>query len=226
MEESLHTAWIREHALEDSLWDAAYERLDAGVRSRLKLCVARLHALWGERPLGRRLSLSLAGGFTAAWEWTPVPYALILCPANLEHPDRLLAACLPPLLAGVRRVLPCFLAPARPPLAPLLAALELAGLEQAVLASRRETLEGLALMRESLGVGRLLFLGRRSRGESFVLAAYRLGIPCLALTGDEGNAPALDAAHEGVWVWPDLGPEWFYRRSVALEGGQPGADER
>jgi hypothetical protein len=229
MGEPRHIAWIRDHALGDGLWERAYARLDPAARSRLKLCIARLHALWGEQPLSRRLSLSLAGGFTAAWEWTLAPYALILCPANLEHPERLLAACLPPLLAGVERVLPWFLAPApgASPLSPLLAALELAGLEEAVLASEDETLQGLALVRESLGAGRILLLGPRSRSESFVLAAHRLDLPCLALSGDEGDAPflTLDEAHEGVWVWPDLTPEWFSRRRLALEGARRAADD-
>ncbi|MDR2076382.1 MAG: hypothetical protein LBP61_05565 [Desulfovibrio sp.] len=225
MEEPRHTVWIREHALEDSLWDAAYARLDDGARSRLKLCIARLHALWGERPLSRSSSASFAAGFAVTWEQNPAPYALILCPTDLGHPDRLLAACLPPLLAGVDLVLPWFLVPPpgapRTPLSPLLAALELAGLEQVVLASGDETLQGLVLMREALGAGRILFLGPRSQGESFVLAAYRLGVPCLALTGEEGDAPLLDSAHEGVWIWPDLAPEWFCRHKVALEGEDP-----
>jgi hypothetical protein len=200
----------------------AYARLDPEARARLKLCTARLHALWGEQPLARRLSFSSAGGFSATWEWTPAPYALILCPTDLNYPERLLAACLPPLLAGVELVLPWFFVPAadspRNPLFPLLAALELAGLEQAVLASGDEALSGLALMRETPGLGRLLVLGSRGLGEPFILCAHRLGLPCLALAGDEENPPSLDAAHEGVWVWPDLAPEWFLRRALALEG--------
>jgi hypothetical protein len=213
-------AWIREHALEDGLWDMAYARLEPLARARLKLCIARLHALLGEQPPERRLSLSFAAGFSAVREWRPAPYALIFCPTDLGCPERLLAACLPPLLAGTPLVLPWFFVPdkgsPKTPLGPLLAALELAGLEQAVLASGEDALKGLALFRKSAGLGRLVLLGSRIQSEAFVVQAHRLGLPCLALSGDEENVPLLDAAHQGVWVWTDLAPEWFFRRALSL----------
>ncbi|MDR2161268.1 MAG: hypothetical protein LBO77_03915 [Desulfovibrio sp.] len=209
--------WIQEHALDESLWGVAYEDLNSREVSRLKLCTARLCALWGERPLSRSLTLRHAAGFTAKWEWETAAYALILCPAEQDQAERLLAACLPAILAGVDMVLPCFLTKGagRPPAGRMLAALELAGIERAVLVSEKEALRGLALLRGLPGAGRLVFLGPASQAEPFILAAHRLSLPCLAPAGAE-PCLALDEAHAGIWVWPDLSPEWFCRRRLSL----------
>ena len=221
-------AWLQEHALDESASARAYEAAGPQARSLLKLCIARLHAFWGERPLAEASSRSFSQGFTAARETVPVPYALIFCPVDYEGPARLLAACLPAVFAAVERVIPCFVtrggfyasAGAAGPLPgdSLLAALELAGLEQAICVSEAEALAVFSLLHTDLGIGRVLILGESPFGESFALAAHRLGIPAAGCREAPGRpALTLDAAHAGVWIWPDIGPDWFRSSCLRLE---------
>lgn len=223
-------AWLQEHALDESVSARAYEAAGPQARSLLKLCIARLHAFWGERPLAEASSRSFSQGFTAVRETTPAPYALIFCPVDYESPARLLAACLPAVLAGVERIIPCFVTRGGMgsstgmdgplPGDGLLAALELAGLEQAVCVSEAEALTAFSLLHTDLGIGRVLILGEAPFGEAFALAAHRLGIPsagCRELP--DQPVLTLDAAHAGVWIWPDIGPDWFRSSSLRLEAG-------
>ena len=237
-EDARHMAWLQEHALDDSVLAQAYESVGAGARSRFKLCIARLHAFWGERPLKEASSRSYPQGFTSVRETHPVSYAFICCPAGYAYPERLLAACLPALLAGVRYILPCIITSAEAVLHSgsqtpahrggagvegLLAALELAGLEQTVHASEQHVLEGLKLFNTVFGVGRLVVLGDAPLDENFALAAYRMGVPFASCAVNPGEAPLeLDAAHAGVWAWPELGPDWYRSSTLRLEKSEDG----
>lgn len=221
-----HSIWLQNHSLDDGICAGAYEAAGALARSTLKLCIARLHAFWGEAPLASVTSLSYAQGFSLVRDRTPVPYALILCPVSHAHPAQLLAACLPAILANVPLIIPCLvvegaqrvLAKGAQSFLPesanaLLAALELAGLEQTAVAGEAEVLECIALLHQDLGPGRIAVLGEPGFGDAFALAAYRLGASLFngtAAQPAEGTSTfSVDAAHEGIWIWPDLGPDWF-----------------
>ncbi len=120
---------------------------------------------------------------------------------------------------------------------PLLAALELSGLERAFALTEEGALDLFGQLHDAHGRGRLVIMGRDLWGEPLLLQAGRLGIPTRAFLtpplylraeggqeilpdGREPDATApqleLDENHESVWIWPDLSPDWFRNRRLRL----------
>ncbi len=246
-------AWLEAHRIADSLMAEAYESLSGEERGVLKKCIARLYAVWGERPVQGRAARSFRQGFGLEEDEAPARYALLVCKAKFCSPAALLATLMPALLAGVPEILPCFVrvkeeeafAPDIP--AALLGALELAGVERAFAASEAEVFALARLLPAS--EGRVLLLGEPGFGEPLILHAHRSGLPCRSLVRpflyfserldapveqrfmEEGSATAgghgcedtgkglplrLDASHEDVWLWPELGPDWFRTRRMRI----------
>lgn len=267
--------WLEAHALDDAAMGRAYENLGAASRAVLKTCIARLHQIWGESP-DRSLSLRCPRqGFCLEREDRPAEAAVIVCASDYRHPTAFLAALMPAVLGGVRTVLPLFtpssdaacshrtarapgsgqkaaFSPDReaPPPDPLLAALELAGVERAYLLDEEAALALLQELRPE--TGRLVLLGERPFAQSLVLHAHAVGLACRsflrpprywnerlgriltldfpagrAFSGPEEESPEhgpegfepcvrLDAAHEALWIWPDLEPDWFRPRRARL----------
>ena len=174
--------WLDEHAVDDARMGEAYESLDAQSRSALKACIARLHRIWGESPdLSRSLSCPRQG-FCLEREDRPAEAAVIACAADYRHPAAFLAAIMPAVLAGVRELLPAFVLPAASagreslPAAPLLAALELAGVERAVILDEEAALSLVRELRPERS--RLLLLGEKPFGERLILHAHNAGLAC------------------------------------------------
>jgi hypothetical protein len=242
-------AWFDAHALDDRCMGNAYESIGGRKRASLKLCIARLHEIYGESPLEERRARFFRQEFRLEEEETPVEYALIVCEAAYPFASAFLAAIMPAVLAGVRRVLPCFVfssreATGREPAAPLLASLELAGVERAFAAAGEDLPPVLRSLDNTVGQGRLLLIGSPPCGEQLVLLAHRFGLAGVSLphppqagslspesaadgrgyggavssTGTGASQPALflDEGHKSVWIWPDLPPSWFRQRKLRL----------
>lgn len=252
--------WLEAYAVNDASMADAYEALGAESRSVLKKCIARLHRIWGESP-ERAVSLRCPSrGFCLECEDLPADAAVIVCEADYRHPVAFLAALMPAVLSGARLVLPFFLSPGgsapsalsgtgAPPAAPLLAALELAGVEHVYLVNEGAALDFVLGLPSD--ASRLVLVGEKPFGQSLVLHAHNTGLPCRSFVqppryynerlgrmvelsfamADAGSrrvdepgvagslygAPVcLDADHENVWIWPDLGPEWFRLRRMRL----------
>ena len=124
--------WIQGVLVDDALFLQAYESLSAAERARLKHCIAVLHACSGHAAaLESCRTVRHAQGFVSRRCTAPLPWTLLLLPEEAASPSQLLATVLPPLLAGVPELLVLRVgAGARPLPLPLLAALELAGVEQ------------------------------------------------------------------------------------------------
>ena len=174
--------WLDDHAVDDARMGEAYESLDAQSRSALKTCIARLHSVWGESPdLSRSLSCPRQG-FCLEREDSPAEAAVIACAADYRHAAAFLAAIMPAVLAGVRALLPAFVLSAvsagREPLpaGPLLAALELAGVERAVVLDEDTALTLARELRPERS--RLLLLGEKPFGERLILHAHKAGLAC------------------------------------------------
>lgn len=243
--------WLEGHAVEDDRMAQAYEALDGRERAVLKKCIARLHQIWGECPDKTRSTTTFRHGFGLEREESPAPFAVLACECSYPSAAAYLAVLLPALLAGVPRVLPCFITPqnsgAKPDHA-LLAASELAGLPRVFAASEEEALALPGLLSACGSGGRLVALGGSGFGETLALAAIRSGLACRVLNSppvyfnarlhrpvEQGFCPEpsgapepfvepgedelflhLDAAHEDVWLWPELSPGWFRRRKMRL----------
>lgn len=242
-------AWREKYALESDAFAGAYAALDGKERAALKTCIARLHRIFGELPAAEGRTRRFDGAFCLREEQSPAEFVVLACPSSGVPPAALLAALMPAVLAGARHILPCFIArrPAADELpagngaaAHSLAALELAGVEEAFLLSEEGLDDLLQLLRPRAAFGRLLLLGRPPFCEPQALSALRAGLVCRFLPlparyyssrlsraaelgerdfagaecpdgEDDGGAMllSLDAAHEDVWIWPDLGPERF-----------------
>ena len=149
----------------------------------------------------------------------PAPYSLIVCPSDYPHAEGLLAAFMPAVLAGVPLILPCLAGQGLPEGIgkDLLAALELAGAEECVLADGAAVLQGLSMLYASLGIGRLVLLEQPQGWKDLALWALERGMPVLSLKR-ERTAFSADAFHQGVWAWPELGPDWFRTRALTMTG--------
>ena len=174
--------WLDAHAVDDARMGEAYESLNAQCRSGLKTCIARLHRIWGESPELSRSLFCPRQGFCLEREERPAEAAVIVCAADYRHPAAFLAAIMPAVLAGVQALLPAFILPVAfagrrsLPAAPLLAALELAGVERAVILDEETAL---ALVRELRPErSRLLLLGEAPFGEGLMLHAHNAGLAC------------------------------------------------
>lgn len=124
--------WLQERHVRDRLFLQAYDRVPDRRRAQLKSCIARLHALLGQN--AARFHARTVGhglGFVAHTQSRPVSWCVILL-GDMRSPLRVLAAALPPLLAGVEHIVVARLGPSRrraPWPDAVLAGLELAGLE-------------------------------------------------------------------------------------------------
>jgi hypothetical protein len=243
-------AWLEAHALDDDCLGDAYEATGARDRAELKLCIARLHEIYGESPAMERRARFFRQGFRLEEEEKPVPYLLIACEETLPFAAAFLAALMPALLAGVRRVLPCFVPAFRAAAgaeisSALLAALELAGVERGFSAAEEDLPSLARSLCEKFGPGRLLVLGAPPFGERLILSAHRAGVACVPLVlPPRAECPAREAAKkpesgcdrippaggaavphpalfpdgepQSVWIWPDLPPAWFRRRTMRI----------
>jgi len=183
-----YQSWLDAHVLADSLMAEAYESLSGKERAVLKKGIARQHAVWGEYSLRESRTRSFRQGFGVVEDDAPVTYGLLVCEASYPSPAAFIAALMPALLAGVSAVLPCFISaggglPSQKDIsAPLLGALELAGVEQAFAASEPEVCALAEMLRADSGRGRIVLLGRPGFGESLALHAHRAGVLCRSLT--------------------------------------------
>lgn len=152
-----------EHAQDDSAFAAAYDVVSAEQRAWLKTAIARLHIWYGEN---KTASIDRVAawrqGFISEERVEPLSWALVALEPDFRSPSRLLAAILPPLLAGVEQVLVARVHDGRkdhkPWPARLLTACELAGQELA-LDLTREQMGALAkTLAEDSGAGLVLSL--------------------------------------------------------------------
>ena len=168
-------SWLERYAFYEEDRARAYDAVSPQVRARLKKTVARLHSIYGTRPRQHEMR-QVFDAFTFRCLRSPVPCTFVCLPEKYPFPQCLMAALVPPLLAGVGLVVPffinaegeisvhreagtvpdiaCALAPvaAGPTEAQnaLLAALDLAGLERAFRLPASECLDALAEFFSSL----------------------------------------------------------------------------
>lgn len=200
--------WFAEHAIEDTRMAEAYESLGDKGRAILKKCVARHYDVWGERPQREVESRMFRQGFGVELTQIPAPWALIVCDADYPSPAALVAAIMPALLAGVSQLIPCFLPVGGGISAPLLASLELAGVEEAYAAEEGEAISLARALTEEKGKGRIVLLGRGSSFESLALFAHRADIHCRSLTGmPRYYSSRLCAVAEHCFDGPQYGPD-------------------
>ncbi len=185
----------------------AYEAASAAQLARLKTAVAFQFHWHGEAPLEARRSERGTRGFAHEAAECPVPWALaVLDPAH-SAPARLLAALLPAVLAGVRRIL--ILCPALPSPANCVA-LEIAGLEDVFVTP--DTMP-LALLRKlaAEGQGRLLLFPAREHPlwPALEAAAREARIPCRTDAPPRLYVGSADDERRELIRWAQGGALWL-----------------
>lgn len=213
--------WMDEHAIPDETLGAAYEALGDKGRATLKLCIARMHRIWGEPSQSERSDRRYAPDFRLISEESPAPYALVVCPAGYRSPAAFLAAVMPAVLAGVERVLPCFLDEENgaPPTPSLMAAMELAGVERCFHPPHRQILALLNLLCDKAPGGRIVLLGDFSCAGDLALAALSKGLSCRSYP----QLPVFKCASTGLLMEQNFGQALPENR---LAAPQPDAAEQ
>ena len=186
---------LAHYALPDEVMGEAYEALGDRGRAVFKLCIARLHRLWGELAPGEISDRRLAPDFRVVTEELPVDFALFVCEASYRHPAALLAGVMPAILAGVEELFPCFVSgnEGELPRPELLAAMELAGVERCFSLPADDSAEFARWLREAAAGGCLVVFGQRSFGGDYALAAHHSGLACCSFT----SAPVFTCLGDG-----------------------------
>lgn len=219
-------------AVGDEAFAEAYEALGAARRARLKRCIAVLYESFGEWPMHQTSRRVFRQGFVLEDEDAgPSPAVVIVCDATYPFAGGLLAALMPALAAGARPFV-LFRDTGGGIARPLLAALELAGVEDAWLLDEARLADFFRAVTEpgasrgdcADGPARLVLLGGTLFGDELVLEAHRRGVPCRSLFGLPGGAGKASAGFDApggldvldgadasgaVLFWPHLEPGWF-----------------
>lgn len=220
--------WLQGCLVEDAAFLRAYEGLDSCLRSWLKLCIARIHGHYGQKNHAEEcFSVRHASGMVSRTNSRPLHWALVLFDGAFVAPARLLAALMPPILSGVEELAVVRAGVARQAWpAPLLAALELAGVEQVFQCGTRSIgplLEHVAQCAEP-GIVLLAHPMQLSRDHRLLLAqAPHVRTWCAAVPSRVGifATDAVDWDMEALaWNQPDLGVElWSECDAPALPEG-------
>ena len=205
--------------LDDALFAAAWEEVGAQDRALMKTAIAwHFHRLGRCGGSGSGERISRGAGFGMRWQDRPAPWVLAALEEGFASPARLLAWLVPALLAGVAQV--AVASPCPPPPA-ILAALELAGIEDVFLASpdgMRRMLEDFA---QDAGRGRLVrFCGAGGAMDGLEARARQLGVPCQSVPAAPRIAILDQESAEGMRE---------LRRRIALfhpDAQIPGGDEK
>lgn len=238
------SAWRQGRLVDDDFFAAAYESLGGDGRAGLKLCIARLHRIFGEAARAESLTRHFEEGFCLRQDSRAADWALVACRSDCPSPAALLAVVMPALLAGLRHLRVCFcpqeagqdsdaagqrtgrltgtgtLAAA----APLLTALELAGVEEACLATTAELAAELERAAVRPRGGRIVCLGEAATFAPLALAALKRETPFMLLPADPAGAGQKaarpihnddhqavrhDDDHQTVWLDDDHQTVWL-----------------
>jgi hypothetical protein len=131
--------WALDHAVDDEAFAAAHDALSALERARIKQTLARMFAVHAPAvPLRQSRAAGFDPDVAAVCRTMPRPCALVAIGPDFASPARLLAACLPALRARVGGVAVVRVDGGGAWPQPLLAALELCGVETAFSLSSRQ----------------------------------------------------------------------------------------
>lgn len=190
----------------------AYDAVPASLRACLKTSIAAHHAVYGIAPSMQKTQTERAtAGFTVGECQKPVAWTAIVLTETFASGPRLVAALMPALLAGVQNVHIMRVHEQRgqtPWPHALLAALELAGQEQAICVDLANLAAYVTKLAHEMGTGRVLLLGE-SHGLAACLAHAIAHLPQCTVWA-EGHAPSLyiDASctldmDRLTWAHPD-----------------------
>ena len=162
--------WLEQHLVPDEAFAEAYEITGEVCRSHIKQAIAQMAAVFGlpSSLEERRVAIMRQGG-TLHTVTRPADWAIVFVNSQCQSPARLLAALMPAIAAGVPHVLVCRVALDTEqercllPL-PLLATLELAGVEWVVSLAPERAASLLHGVMERQDSGSVVFVGASDFG--------------------------------------------------------------
>ncbi|HKK34613.1 MAG TPA: hypothetical protein VJ934_13820 [Desulfomicrobiaceae bacterium] len=202
---------VEQYRFADQELSAAYERVGAATRSRLKQNIAWNAAVSGipGGDVATARSIRRQGGRLVT-ERTAMDWTLVLAGNGFLSPGPVLAGCVYPLWAGVREVVVLRETGKVPVPDGILAGLELAGLESFGQCPAEEMLDTIRFAQETGGHGAILVLGTLS---SVVEAGLgEVDIP-VHRVGTQGRVGTIHVLCDDVSAW-----DWDF-----LAGAYPGA---
>ncbi|NDY55895.1 hypothetical protein G3N56_03950 [Desulfovibrio sulfodismutans] len=203
--------WLHDQAIGDEAFAAAHDALSAPERARIKQTLARMFAAHDP---GGALVRSVTVGFEpdglALTRLCPRPYAVVAIGPDLVSPSRLLAACLPALLARTPLVAVVRVETETPWPTALLAALELCGVESAFSLSAKNAARLFSELHAAHPRGLVVDFGpaaRMSPRPPFLSVAPsgRLGVWRTSARSFDLEALAFAQAGSQVTVWGRAG---------------------
>lgn len=175
-------AWATRSLVSDQLFAQAYETLSPRERGFIKKHIAHLYSWIGPSLVRSTDTIQeLRVGFMVQERTVPLPWVLVVIGEDMVSQAELVAATIPPLMAGVENIMVVRLGIGSPWAAPLLVGMELAGVECAFSVVHGEKIVSLArsFMKKS-GPGAVLLLG--DKPDSNVLEELiRDGVVCHGL---------------------------------------------
>lgn len=203
--------WLHGHAMGDEDFAAAHDALSALERARIKQTLARMFA--AHHP-GGAMAHSVTLGFDpdglAMTRLCPRPFGLVVIGAGFASPSRLLAACLPALLARTPLVGVVRADADSPWPKPLLAALELCGVEAAFSLASKDMARLFSDLRETHPRGLVVDFAGADRSSLFpqgvsVNPSGDIGVWRTSARGFDLEALAFAQAGSRVTVWGKAG---------------------
>ena len=101
-------SWLERYAFYEEDRARAYDTVSPQLRVMLKKTVARLHSIYGTLPHNQVIEQHF-DAFTLRQFRQPVSCAFVCVPEKYLYPQCFIAALVPPLLAGVKLVVPFFI---------------------------------------------------------------------------------------------------------------------
>jgi hypothetical protein len=151
---------LAEALLDDRLFARAYARTAPAIRAWVKTLAAGLHPLMDPHGLATRSGNSVwDNGFSLDTRAMPVATAILFLDQTLDSPAQAAAAALPAVLAGAAATVAVRLGPGAGRADPVLAALELCGLEHVCRLDRAGARGLLDHVSAQPGGAAILFLG-------------------------------------------------------------------
>lgn len=154
-------AWATRTLVSDQHFAQAYDALTPYERGLIKKHIAHLYSWIGRSPVRSTDTIQeLQIGLTVRERCTPAPWVLVVVNEDMVSPAQLVAATIPPLMAGVENIMVARLGIGSPWPFPLLVGMELAGVECAFSAADDQKIVSLArVLLKKNGPGIVLILG-------------------------------------------------------------------
>lgn len=202
--ESGYQDWVKELAIDDDLFGEAYAALPGTLRAWIKQTVAQVHAMAGA-PLDdcERSCVHRRQGYKSLHYMCPLDHAVMFIDSTCVSAPRVAAAAVPLVLSGARSICAVRIGEGEPFADPVLAALELSGVE-AVFHMNEHDARAFTEFLVRTGSAAVLFFGQGVEVSALATAAGYAAPPLKLWKPLPGDTFGVWAGAGGDWDWDVL----------------------